>query len=451
MVDTSELRDDEQACHADCSSRTPSKARLPLASPPTSQCTSHYDTPSGFAYQNLAMLQFMDYVQAGFYAESRWNVDNSYASLTTTATNLLAFPIPSGARLDISSLSSHNFATSYSLGTTGVVDGSLSFLYSSLSLSLKSRSSAVPLEGVVRGYRHLNELENPDEAYWGKMNQDGHEKRITTAKRDALLYGRLYLPGAALEALFMRRISPTRILRINAVSDGNLPSGGTILASLQNDNGKYSTEYLYSTDSSLLGVRGLYNFGFDPRFPDHQPATRPPAHPWDHQTGRLSAGGELYFSPRNKSGGMSTGLRFTTLPLHKGFPYTMALTINPLMGNLSSTYAVKAGPHLALCSRFDFNVYSYESDVVLGVELWQRKKANPETAWARQMLRPEWKTNTGSDVNGVLKARVDNHGKVGVLWECRVKELLVSLGAGFDLKKRQDMLGKVGLEVSFSS
>nr|POF27606.1 mitochondrial distribution and morphology protein 10 [Quercus suber] len=158
------------------------------------------------------MLQFMDYVQAGFYSESRWNVDNSYASLTTTATNLLAFPIPSGARLHISSLSAPNFATSYTLGTTGVVDGSLSFLYSSLALGLKSTSSAVPLEALVRGYRHLTELQNPDEAYWSHRWHDGRK----VEKKDTLLYGRLYLPGGALEALYMRRISPTRLLRINA-------------------------------------------------------------------------------------------------------------------------------------------------------------------------------------------------------------------------------------------
>ena len=158
----------------------------------------------------------------------------------------------------------------------------------------------------------------------------------------------------------------------------------------------------------------------------------------------------MYFSPVNKSGGISTGLRFATLPVHTGFPYTMTLTLNPLMGNLSSTYAVKAGPYLALCSRFDFNVYSYESDVVVGLELWQRKQVSPEAAWANRMLRPGWK-RAEEEANGVLKARMDNQGKVGLLWECRVKELLVSLGAGFDLKKRERMLGSVGVEVSYSS
>ncbi|KAI7716170.1 hypothetical protein KC322_g2708 [Hortaea werneckii] len=392
------------------------------------------------------MLEFMDYVQAAFHAQSRWNVDNSYASLNTTAHNLLDFYIPQGVRLHVSSLSSPNFASSYTLASTGLVDGSLSFLYTSLSLDIPSQSGEVRLSHLVRGYRHLHELQKPDEPHWNELWQNG--KRID--RKDALLYGRMYLPTSTLEAMYLRRISPTSLLRLNLVSDADLPNGGSMLALLRNDHAKYSTEYLYSTDSALLGIRGLYNFGYDPRYPNQAPSSRPPAHPWDHQNGRLSAGAEAYFSPLNKSGGVSCGLRFATLPIHTGFPYTMTLTLNPLMGNLSSTYSVKAGKDLSLCSRFDFNVYSYESDVVVGMELWQRKRQAPDTAWAHKMIRPEWK-KIDEDINGVLKAKMDNHGRVGMLWECRAKELLVSLGAAFELARRERMLGSVGLEVSYST
>jgi len=50
-----------------------------------------------------------------------------------------------------------------------------------------------------------------------------------------------------------------------------------------------------------------------------------------------------------------------------------------------------------------------------------------------------------------LKARMGIDGKAALLWEGRVKELLVTLGAGFDLKRKDQMLGSVGLEVSYSS
>lgn len=390
------------------------------------------------------MLEFMDFVLAAFHAQTRWNTDQSYSSLTTTAHNLLDFDIPTGIKLHASSLSSSNFATSYTLGSKGVVNGSLSFLYSSLGLGIESRSATIGLEQLVRGYRHSTELRVPD---GGIVDATGPASNT----KDALLYGRLYLPSSTLEALYLRRIAPNRLLRLTAVSNNELPNGGTLLAVLQNDQGKYSTEYLYSTDSSLLGVRGLYNFGYDPRFPeDLQPTSQIPAHPWDHQNGRLSAGAEAYFSPVNKSGGVSCGLRFSTLPIHTGFPYTMTFTLNPLMGNLSSTYSVKAGSNLALSSRFDFNVYSYESDVVVGMELWQRKQATSDSAWARELIREGWK-KAEEEANGVLKARMDNNGRMGVLWECRVKDLLVSLGAGLDLKQRDRVVGNAGLEVSYSS
>lgn len=405
------------------------------------------------------MLEFMDYVQTAFHAHTGWNPDNSYAALTSTAHNLLDFAVPQGIRLHVSSLSSPNFATSYTLGAKGVVDGNLSFLYSSLGLKVPSRSGIVGLEGLVRGYRRLTELKVPE----GNVRKVVDAEGKTAERKDTLLYGRLYLPTSTLEALYLRRISPTRLLRLNCVSDSSLPAGGTLLAVLQNDYGKYTTEYLYSTDSSLIGVRGLYNFGYDPREPKSpwndpiqsstaflQQPSRSARHPWDHQNGRLSLGAEAYFSPLNKSGGISTGLRFTTLPIHTGFPYTMTLTLNPLMGNLSSAYAVKAGPNLSLCSRFDFNVYSYESDVQLGLELWRRKVPLAELEWARGMVREGW-TKNEEEVTGVVKARVSDKGKVGLVWEGRVKELLVTLGAGLDLRRRERVVGKVGCEVSFST
>lgn len=299
---------------------------------------------------------------------------------------------------------------------------------------------------------------------------------------DALLYGKLYLPRSTLEALYLRRISPTRQLKVSYVSDSSLPHGGNLLALLQTDVGRYSTEFLYSTDSALLGVRGLYNFG---AFPSSDPSSKPATYTSETVSashggsgltegsisldarpphGRFSAGAELYYGALNASGGLSTGIRFSTLPAHTGFPYTMTLTLNPLMGNLSSTYAVKAGDNVALCSRFDFNVYSYESELQIGCEIWRLKRTSlgkisegygttkdtqePESLAKSDSLKQR---QPGEDVTGVLKARVDQNWNVGVLWEGRVKELLFSIGAGFDLRKREQIFRAVGLEIQYSS
>jgi len=112
----------------------------------------------------------------------------------------------------------------------------------------------------------------------------------------------------------------------------------------------------------------------------------------------------------------------------------MTLTVNPVMGSFSATYAVRAGPSAAFCSRFDFNMYSYESDLVLGCEIWRRqqilKPAVPKFT-IDETIEPEsavmMDTHDG-EVTGILKARVNQNFKIGLLWEGRFKQLLFSIG-----------------------
>ncbi|KAF8430319.1 hypothetical protein EV426DRAFT_635225 [Tirmania nivea] len=434
------------------------------------------------------MLTYMDYVQQAFYKATNWNEDNSYANLTATARALLDFHTPRGLNLHLSSLSSPNFATSYSLTNLGVVDGSISYLYSSLPLTNVHKSKNVDLHDAVQGYRQLRHLTAPSEARFWEVWQGG----VRVDKRDSLLYGRMYLPTSTLEMLYLRRRSPKSQLRIAAVSDAKLKNGGTVLAVLQQDVGKYSTEYLYSTSEGLIGARGLYNFGYDPRqkskkvdeeieYPDPSVLEDAPAVlPMREEevaveveklpTGRLSMGAEVYYGVLNKSGGMSTALRYTTLPHHPGPPLTMTLTLSPLMGHLSTAYAIKAGPNAAFCSRFDFNMYSYESDLVVGCELWQRKSITSATTQMRRSATAIPSIDVGEDnsVNsdetgggdgekektaftGVLKARWTQSAGLGVLWEGKVKHLLFSLGANIDFRRREGVVKGVGVEVQYSS
>lgn len=330
------------------------------------------------------------------------------------------------------------------------MDGSLSYLYTSVPLHATSQSGQIELHDVVRGYRQIQELRRPEESWMWERWHAG--RRIDT--RDSLLYGRLYLPQSTLEALYLRRLSPTSQLKLSAVSDSRLRNGGTILALHQYDVGKYSADTLYSTDGGLVGLRGLYNFGPDPR----KEITEAPRTD-DRFYGRFSAGAEMYYGALNKSGGMSFGGRFATLPAYKGVPLTATLTLNPLMGNLSTTYAVKAGKNLALCSKFDFNVYSYESDVILGCELWRMKAKVPKERVRSWEAKLEWRLDPVDEdpvpepdvVAGVLKARVDQNWRIGLLWEGKIKDLLFTLGSSVDMKNKSQPFRAVGLELQYSS
>jgi hypothetical protein len=52
----------------------------------------------------------------------------------------------------------------------------------------------------------------------------------------------------------------------------------------------------------------------------------------------------------------------------------MALTFNPVMGHLSSSYTTMIWPGFAASTRFDFNLYSIESDLVVGGKFCSKEK-----------------------------------------------------------------------------
>jgi distribution and morphology protein 10 len=313
------------------------------------------------------------------------------------------------------------------------------------------------------------------------------------------LYGRLYLPQSLLEGLVVRRFTPALQVQLSAVSERSLRNGGTLLGLVQYDKGKYGVEGLASTDGGLLGVRGLYNFGGDAS----SVAACPPASAANGDNngngqvtereriyGRFSAGGEVYYGTLNKSGGMSLGARFATLPAHPGTPLTATLTINPLMGNINATYAVLAKEYCSLATRMEFNVYSYESEWAVGMELWSNRRPAGFLLGADPNSRPEpdhesprrkersfqakmeWRLDddqpeaelgapktkeepaaAGSkeEYKGVLKARLDQNLRIGLLWEGRVKSLIFSLGTGVDMRKLGEPFRSLGLEIQYSS
>lgn len=447
----------------------------------------------------------MDYVIREFGTATNWNYDNSYSFLTATSDAILSFPTPHSATLHVSSLNTANFASSYTLSTLGQLDGSISYLYSNIPLGhVPSQSPGIPLRAIVEGYRDVPlpvKLEEIARAV----------PRLGNGRKPTLLHGTLVLPPpSTLTALYARQIRPETLLSVylNSKTVANpaasSPPPASILAHIQHDTGRYSIEGLGSTDNALLGLRGLWNFGIGKPDEDAQGTSLlselggspdVPISPemvdrlsayyrrLSSKPSLLSAGAEFYYTPYSHVIGLSTGLRFTTLATHitpndsakrkskplagtsaaltssllapanvaqSSFPYTMTLTLNPIIGALASTYSVRATSNLALSSRFDFNVYSWESQYVLGAEIWRGRKTNSSTAnaedgvlsendnlaWARKKTK-DWFTpeeralkdeRLEREHENVIKLRIDDGCNVGALWTGRVKSLLVSAG-----------------------
>lgn len=408
----------------------------------------------------------------------------------------------------------------------------------------------------------------------------------------------MYLPASQLEALLVRRLAPRLQAQVAAVSSKELRNGGTVLGLLQWDSGRLGIEGLASTDGGLLGLRGLYSFGGDadqlgslgsrtsqrrtaakkgspladggyteqerqegqaqqglPLTPTSTTALGGGTGERERIYGRFSTGAELYYGVFNRTGGMSLGARFATLPDHRGTPLTATLTLNPLIGTIAAGYAVCAGRRCSLATRLAFNVFSYESEWSAGVELWRKRLVRPveeeddqleqgnlyggplipalgrgasvldlrdAVSSAQSMpngaskskrersfrAKMEWRLDHDNDggqpvsteapaaapvsstllattppateeqaslvatladttlnsqppkmptddddeeYTGVLKARLDQNLKIGLLWEGRVKSLIFSLGSDIDLRRADQPFRTLGLEVQFSS
>lgn len=80
-----------------------------------------------------------------------------------------------------------------------------------------------------------------------------------------------------------------------------------------------------------------------------------------------------------------------------------------MLGHMSSAYSARVSRDLALSSRFDFNLYSYDSEWTMGAEWWLRRSpsSNSDVDISASELRLD--TNSRDDVHGVVKARASTN------------------------------------------
>jgi distribution and morphology protein 10 len=81
-----------------------------------------------------------------------------------------------------------------------------------------------------------------------------------------------------------------------------------------------------------------------------------------------------------------------------------------MLGHMSGAYSARVSRDLSLSSRFDFNVYSYESEWTMGAEWWMRPSLfdadrDDDPTAVPPLATPEPK----GEVRGVVKARVSTN------------------------------------------
>ncbi|KAF5333293.1 hypothetical protein D9611_002225 [Ephemerocybe angulata] len=342
---------------------------------------------------------------------------------------------------------------------------------------------------------------------------------IAIVGNNYLLYGRFYLPSRRLDALYSTRLSPTLQASIAAISQpiANMSpelrnrrgDPSNIMFNLQHDIGKWCTEYTYSAEDGMWGIRVLHNFGRlassvgenGDSASAHSSGGRVGVKRVDEEDavegglkGRVSIGAELYVSAKERSAGVSTGIRFSTLPdatppsahvpppspftpepstAADGTPppaapsprphqtpqppTTITALFNPMLGHVQTAYTARVSRDLTLSSRFDFNVYSYESEWTMGAEWWLRRSPRSHFADGEGGDEEEGKKLGASfpsplgEVHGVVKARASTNNDVSLMWEGRIRQMLIGLGVVSDLSSRAKPIKAIGLEVSYFS
>jgi len=157
--------------------------------------------------------------------------------------------------------------------------------------------------------------------------------RAEIASLDYLLYGRLYIPTSRIDAIYSTRLSQTLQASVAAISNpvssqrrslvyspsqspsqsetsfANGVDSSNVMLSLQHDTGKWCTEYTWSADDGMWGARVLHNFGRLSNETGVRTAKERVKRVDEEDAmegglkGRFSAGAEVYFSAKEKSGG----------------------------------------------------------------------------------------------------------------------------------------------------
>ncbi|ORY24588.1 hypothetical protein BCR39DRAFT_472196 [Naematelia encephala] len=463
------------------------------------------------------MIPFSTILLREYHRAIGWNEDNSYSLLTRQSTALIDFQLPQSLVLQLANAPAPIFFTSASLDALPQLNGAISYTTTSEPLNEIGPWRSIALRDVVERFRVYPPPRRPlpkDEIWHGGRRIEG---------RDYLLHSRLHLPSLHLSGLAITRLSPTlqaslaflsqpapptpRESSSSSTPPAAPPTPGNILLALSHDTGRYAADYTYSAQDGMFGWRGLYNFGWtDSNDAAHAGysgvggAGGAGGRRIDEEEGmegglrgRFSAGGEVYFSAKQRSLGISTGLRFTTIPPTLPLsphspppspPTTLTLLYNPLIGFVSCAYAAQVAPRVSLASRFGVNVYSYEADLSLGAEWWvggrtwgkegdastsalamePKRKARLEELQGASLRKPEVGSDFGDgpgveqkklemkkERDGVIKARLSGNWSIAMLYEARIRNCLVSVGVVSDLLSRQRPIRSVGLEVQYFS
>ncbi|GMM31987.1 Mdm10 protein [Martiniozyma asiatica (nom. inval.)] len=362
----------------------------------------------------------MDYVQRCFYQATLWDGDNSFEHILRTPRQLLEFKTTNGVTICTNNKNTEYSYSSVQLNQLDRLHGSLSYMFSSTTLEPYYKSSQnVKLQEMLQQYRDI--LIPINVGY----------KRYQNAK-PYLIYGKMYFPSQLMEGMIIKRFTDNCQLIVKFVNTpklNKLTNPRSIFTFyLQHQNENRCHDFIYSTHEALFGYRFLYNLNFS------SPKGMGTKSLDIEIPSRFSIGCEFWYAANSMSPGLSFAARYVTYmlsaekykPLSNEYtrmykiikeaqnsrrnydihhlnesfstqmennknssiynsglneisgqyglnPLTFTFAANPLLGAFESTYSISSPVGISLSSKYSFNVYSFASDLTLGVHILRSK------------------------------------------------------------------------------
>ncbi|CCD26440.1 Mdm10p NDAI_0H02660 [Naumovozyma dairenensis CBS 421] len=354
------------------------------------------------------MLNYMEYVARSFQNATNWNPSsNSYEYITETARSLIDFQIPDSFRFQLSNNSSNVSYNTLEVTTkqnnlqNKKVHGFLTYLYTNMENlhEIILSSSKINLQDATQTYKHIH-----PSYYKRRRGHNYFDNGIEKSKDNlSLYYGRMYYPSSDLEAMIIKRLNRNNQMTLKWLSSSaynfNIMTLYWQNKSRQNRNFQ---EFIFSTNDYLCGYRILHNsLSTSSKFNNSL-----------YNNSTLSIGAELWLSLKSMNPGCSTSLRYCTHSANTGRPLTLTVSYNPLFGHISSSYSAKTSLSSTFCTRYDFNIYSIESNLSFGWEFWGTGKQK------ESLLPPNTINNTSivpnmailNNVNGTIPNNISDDG-----------------------------------------
>lgn len=289
-----------------------------------------------------------------WYRANNWTRLNSYENVWDYSNALLKFDIPDAWQLSIMNRSSSFSYNTLDMTRCNKITGSISYLYTDSPGVKIGNSIQMPLQNIAQTMQ------------WFPHRQT--TRKLPSNSSSSLYYGRLYYPTAKLEAMFLHNWYNKWQLATCWISDPQILSNWSITLRKQATN--TVQEWCYSNVDSLFGYRFLHSLTTTPsRFNNSL-----------YMNSNLSCGAEFWLTAKTLNPACSTTLRYLTHSANTGRPIVVLFSWNPIFGHLATSYSAHVLKNLKLATRYDFNLYSLQSNLSLGLEFWNKSAAHDKSS-----------------------------------------------------------------------